>query len=562
MNSSLFYPFNLTLQVMAPVHIGSGERLSNMEFQIKKDGQQNYLSVFNLDALLRWISSQPNAERYASLLTGMLENPKKGGLLKFIADYKVPLSSVESYAIQLAEGVAVHEVRDVLTFIKTAGNRVYLPGSSLKGAFRSALLRGALMQNSSLRVSAERAVLDGVQENRTNSNLIEAQVFVKPDIKPSRWSNYDLNRMIIIRDSLPFEAQEALRLYAVRMVSVNNRNTLQWKQNPKGERVTTLFVEMLHAGFTITLPAVWQGYLLSELAGDLRMPDQEAVFVFWNTYLRQVSLNLLRQEHDFYQRHARPELVQWFEKCLNQMEKDDPNVCILPLGWGSGYDAKTVTDLFSEKTFAEIVRSSTQLRAFRNVQGLGRPGNNPQAKWLGAADSPKSRKVIYKSETEALPVGWVEVRLEPADEQADAWIESHRQRLGPYQPAVQPSAPISKKDQLPPLQAPEHTQAKPTPPPSIPKPAPPPMPSAAQLIAHFTAVPKVGDIFEGTYVDEDAGEVLYEIPGLDIDAQAYAVVQRSEFPAFPKKMARCRLTVKKVIRQAENYYKVICDPEW
>lgn len=566
MSSSLFYPFNLTLTVMAPVHIGSGERISSIEFQIKKEGSQNFLSVFSLDSLLEWIGAQPNAERLASLLTGMLENPKNGGLRKFISDYSVPLSAVESYAVPLADGVTPNEVREVLTFIKTAGNRVYLPGSSLKGALRSALLRGALIQDRNLRMRAEQLVSDGLKDKRTNSNAIEAKVFVRPGVKQSKWSNYDLNRLINLRDSEPFEAKEVLRLYAVRMLSVSKPNKLEWKHNRGGGAPTTLFVEMLPTDFTITLPAVWQGYLLSELAGELRQPEREAVFVFWNSYLRQVSLNLLQQEHDFYRRHARPELVQWFGECLSQMEEVDSNLCILPLGWGSGYDAKTVTDLFSEETFAEIVRASTKLRAFRNVQGLGKPGNNPAETWLGVADSPKSRKVVFISETEALPVGWVALRLEPADEAASAWIEGERKRLGRFQPAVQPSAAAAPKEQprppVPQEQPAPQPQPKPEPPAATPKAAPPPKPPAAPLIMRFTAVPKVGDVFEGIYVGEDAGEVLYEIPGLDVDTQAYAVVLRSEYPAFPKKLARCRLTVKQILAEAKDYYKVICDPEW
>lgn len=562
MSFSLFYPFNLTLTVMAPVHIGSGERISSMEFQIKKEGSQTLLSVFSLDALLRWIAGRPDAERLASLLTTMLENPKNGGLRKFIADYKVPLSLVENYAIPLAEGVRANEVREVLTFIKTTGNNVYLPGSSLKGSIRSALLRGTLIQEKNLQERAERLVLKGIAANHTNSSAIEAEVFVKPQVEKKKWSNYDLNRLISIRDSALFEAHETLRLYAVRMLSVSNRNTLHWKLNPTGGSITTLFVEMLPAGFSVKLPVIWQGYLLSELAGDLHMPEQEVVFVFWNTYLRQVSLNLLRQEHDFYRRHPRSELAQWYEKRLIQMEKADPNVCILPLGWGSGYDAKTVTDLFSEKTFVEVVKASGNLSAFRNVKGLGKPGNNPAGTWLGMADSPKSRKVIYKNETEALPVGWVAICLEPADEDAKAWIDAERRRLGRYQPAVPRPARADKQVQPAEVPLVEEDSPKPAPLPSSPKAALQPIAAAVQIIARFTAVPKVGDVFEGTYVDEDAGEVLYEIPGLDFETQAYAVVRRSEYPAFPKKLARCRLTVKQILPEVKNYYKVICDPEW
>ncbi len=565
MSASLFHPFNLNLTVMAPVHIGSGERLSSMEFQIQHRDQQNYLSVFSLDALIRWIGSQPNAERLASLLTGMLENPKKGGLGKFIADNHIPPLAVESYAIPLAEGVAAPEVREVLTFIKTAGNRVYLPGSSLKGAFRSALLRGVLLQNKNLRDREENIVLEGIRGNKTNSNAIESEVFVKSQIKQNKWSNYDLNRLMSIRDSTLFDPQEALRLYAVRILSVSDQQKLKWKEKPAGNTPTTVMVEMLPPGFSVTLPVIWKGYLLSELASEIRQPEPEAVFVFWNSYLREASRNLLQQEVDFYRRHDRNDLKQWFEKRLSQLEKANPNACFLPLGWGSGYDAKTVTDLFSENTFAQIVNASKNRdgKAFRNVQGLGRPGNNPNEKWLGVADSPKSRKVIYKTDNEVQPIGWVAIHLEPASEDAKEWLETERERLRGYQLVVSNIARAPEKVQPDqPKRGEQPQKEKPAPSSSASKSPAQPKPQTVQLITHFEDVPKAGDVFEGSYVDEDAGEVLYEIPGLDFDTQAYAVVRRSEYPAFPKKLTLCRLTVKEVIQEVKNYYKVVCDPEW
>jgi len=567
-SSSLLYPFNLTLTVEAPVHIGSGERLSAAEFQIEKRDGKDYLSVFSLDALLRWVARQPNPERLASLLTSSLENPKNGGMRGFIRSQKVPPREVESYALPLAEGVSPAEINEALTFIKTAADRVFVPGSSLKGAFRSALLRGALIQRDELRTKAENMVSQGLlrMENKTYSAAIEAEAFVKPQIKPARWSNYDLNRLLHIRDSSPFEAQDALRLYAVRILSVSTNGKMQWKLDARSNKETNLFVEMLPADFRVSLPVVWQAYLLSDKAAEMRQADREALFIFWNDFVRQASLNLLGQEIEFYERHSRPELKAWFQKRLSQLEKGDSNEVFLPLGWGSGYDAKTITDLFSEQTFEAVVNAfsdpNKRLRAFRNVQGLGRPGNQPGADWLGAADSPKSRKVIYRSETDALPVGWVAVRLEPVDEAAAEWMQAERARLARYQPAVKAQPRPAEPDKPASSAQPATPQTQPAPAAAPVKPVPPPQPQPQALIPQFDRTPRVGEVFEGTYLEEDSGEVLYEIPGLDLDTQAYAVVLRSQYPNFPKKMQRCRLTVKQVVEVGKNYFKVICEPDW
>jgi hypothetical protein len=237
---------------------------------------------------------------------------------------------------------------------------------------------------------------------------------------------------------------------------------------------------------------------------------------------------------------------------------------LLPLGWGSGYDAKTITDLFSVQTFKSVVNAYglKNLRAFRNVQGLGRPGNIPGNNWLGAADSPKSRKVIYLNETQAIPVGWVALRLEPANEAANEWMQAERTRLSRYQPVVKVQPPPSEPDKPLSSALPVAPQTQPPPVTTPSKPVPPPKIQPKALIPQFERTPRVGEAFEGIYVDEDRGEVLYEIPGLDFDTQAYAVVLRSQFPNFPKKRQRCRLTVKEVVEVGKNYFKVICEPDW
>ena len=567
MTSPLLVPFNLTVTVAAPVHIGSGERITSSEFNIRMRGQQDYLSVFGLDELLRWIAAQPNPERLANLLTASLKNPSKGDISSFLHEYKVPPDQTQIYALPVAKHFPSNErVTEVLTFIKTAGRHVFLPGSSLKGALRSSLLRGALIQKEELRKSVETLVTESLKRNekRTNSAAIEAEVFVKPQVKPARWSNYDVNRLLHIRDSAYFEPQDALQLYAVRMLSVSKKGSLEYKINLSSRNPVTLFVEMLPIGFEVTLPAVWQAYLLSDLAAEIRQADREAVLLFWNDFVRQASINLLEQEANFYERHGRSELKDWFEERLKQMENSGDGTVFLPLGWGSGYDAKTITDLFSEQTFEAVASAFAQkhLRAFRNVKGLGRPGNLPSDKWLGKDDSPKSRKVIYLSETEALPLGWVAVRLQPADEAAAGWLQTEQNRLSRYKPAVQiRPQPVESGEPSPPApQAAPQTQ-----PPSAAaqsKPAAPVKSQPKALISKFDRTPKVGEVFEGAYVDEDNGEVLYEIPGLDFDEQAYAVVLRSQYPNFPKKMQRCKLTVEKVEEVGKNYHKVICDPEW
>ncbi len=92
-----------------------------------------------------------------------------------------------------------------------------------------------------------------------------------------------------------------------------------------------------------------------------------------------------------------------------------------------------------------------------------------------------------------------------------------------------------------------------------PTPAPRSKTQEEKVIQHFSETPEAGDIFLGTYLDVDKGEALFEIPGLDVDAQAYAVVAQKDLPSFWHKSKPLKLRVVKVIQERASYFKVLCE---
>ncbi|OPZ93758.1 MAG: RAMP superfamily protein [candidate division TA06 bacterium ADurb.Bin417] len=115
------------IRILSPVHIGDGLNLSPSEYFIST-GQLNRL---DMDGLVADPEFLPHLDRFVS----------QAKTNRYIGDYIQPsiLSRHILYSIPIAGEAATSNPTNLKTFIKTAG-RVYLPGSSLKGALLSALI--------------------------------------------------------------------------------------------------------------------------------------------------------------------------------------------------------------------------------------------------------------------------------------------------------------------------------------------------------------------------------------------------------------------------------------
>lgn len=416
MKDSFLKPYMLVVQTLSPVHIGTGVKLSKADFVARNDR----VHVIDENKLMAWIIGQLDAEKLALALADDLRRPE--GIEKFLRErFRGNLADITAYSLPY-QGAP----KDIATFIKTADHRPYLPGSSVKGVLRSGLLRGKMLGDDGLRQKAIRAIDDGAQDRRrpkTNSDRIQANVFVKPGKDAGKWPNYDINRVLAVRDSDAFDSASALEVVGVKTFSTQTNASLQPKH-------FDIFVEALRSKQLIQHPVIWQTNLLSEQAKELGFQALEDLMIYLPEYCRRVSQNLLSQERVFYQQHGRKELTEWFEKRLTSLGKSRPEVFILPLGWGSGYDAKTITDLLGTTTFKKVVDT------YEYTSGLGKPGRRKEAAWLGPDDSPKSRKVVVRQDGTLEPMGWVAMRFIPADS-SDDWLASRREALAERRPVIE-----------------------------------------------------------------------------------------------------------------------------
>ncbi|MGB4703946.1 MAG: type III-A CRISPR-associated RAMP protein Csm5 [Candidatus Saccharicenans sp.] len=123
------------LEILTPVHISSGAELSPSEYYI--DRKTNEFKVVNLNSLF----TDPDFKKYQE---DFIEKASYSRYLgDIINDYNL-LSRHILYSLPTTLEFRSANKINVKAFIKSAG-KVYVPGSSLKGAMVSALLYRALL---------------------------------------------------------------------------------------------------------------------------------------------------------------------------------------------------------------------------------------------------------------------------------------------------------------------------------------------------------------------------------------------------------------------------------
>lgn len=368
--------FEVRLQTLTPLHIGDGEELrQDMDFSV----HEGHTFRLNPDEILKHKEA-----RWRSLPAGRIPLP---GALLDPADYQNP----RYFRYRLA-GVPRSAKTDarVKSFIKDGHDRPYIPGSSLKGALRTAL---AWTGWEEVRPRLDR---NAVGRNRAWAGQPLERKLFGPD------PNHDLLRALHVSD-LFLSAPDGAEL-------------------PPGSGLILVNAQVLTKrdhGSPVELEA---------LAGDRAFTGSLTVDDSLFTAAAERELHFSNRKHwldeliprvNAHSRARIAELTAWFESAENcsaianfyrQLGRAalQPNQALIQIGWGAGWDGKT---------FGTRLQASPEL--FERLVGDFRlhkaaPGSPPRR----VGDPfPRSKRAAMrvkdKVATPAAPFGWVLLELNP-----------------------------------------------------------------------------------------------------------------------------------------------------
>jgi CRISPR-associated protein Csm5 len=391
--------FEYKLTAIAPGHIGTGEVLSPMEYYLDPGSLVIYdpIRLFELHPDLMDQEIQRLGGRTFNLTS------LKRELREALSDPRNQLYRAGYFSpVVRAQLTNMGRQGEVRLTTKTVKFEPFIPGSSLKGALRTAWAYASYRKSGNADLLTQLVSARDEEKDQTVTRAI---------FRTSRGdrANFDLLRALSISDTVPVSS-ENLRVVAERVLSASIQADGQRCHSQDEFKQYWIFAEALAPGTILRGRMSFDLRLLAEPANQLLGWSSHQRTFSPSSLIRAVnefSLRVVRRELDYFQsiRGKNSSTVVSFYQdklmpALNQAsEHNQANVCYLSIGHGSGWHKLTLGLLLSDSLSPE------QFSDLRQRLGLARNRL--------AYIYPKTRKVIMQTEENfSHPWGWIKLELE------------------------------------------------------------------------------------------------------------------------------------------------------
>ncbi len=376
------------LQVITPVHIGTGEALNHI------DGYYANGKWYQID--LEKVLAHPTTDLNA-LTTEMAQRDFRWQ--RYLQAHNIDPADVSVYSLPCRQSPETVEIREAL---KTVDKRPYIPGSTLKGAIRTALFGEILNESDPVYDESLRQIETLIQQGpRGNprreqpARRIEALAFGKDP-------NHDLLRALQVSDTTPLDS-DALEIGLAWTVTLNANDKLV--QKVENRREYKNFVEHIQAGKRLTFTLKTDELLFREREKKrLGFTDLHVkTLLDIAEVCRAETAAQIDWEQAFYENYDVPEIANFYDRLIAANNKLPEGTFFLQIGWGTGYNANTVTSLFTADENADENLSMDLRERFRLGESRSRRGD------YDPREFPKTRRILYRGENPVAPLGWVKI---------------------------------------------------------------------------------------------------------------------------------------------------------
>ena len=368
---------NYMLEAVSPVHIGSGEKASDADY-IFHDGK---LFIINVEKFIEAIIPQ----QYDLFSNVLLQT---GSIQQCFQALNVAPPEYGKYAKYSIE--CPTKPMELHVFIKNANSTPYIPGSSIKGALRTAICYNLLINNPEKLQLLKKRIYSVIFRRNAEKLMRDMVESFLGGEKGRRSPHYDSMRFIRISDTsgIPIEK---LTIQGLHLIETSGPTS-----HRKTGRAT--YVEAIKPGtaacgkITVdkTIAMGEYGKYAVKFPALNNIINLNAVA----SYANKFASDLIDYEEKFAATYGLSGLKQFYVHLRRDvLQKLSDGELLLRVGWGSGYLATTIGLL--------LQRDSALFRDLRKRFNLG---------VQRIPVFPISRKVILADE-QMIPLGWVKITI-------------------------------------------------------------------------------------------------------------------------------------------------------
>ena len=376
------------LEILTPVHIGSGETLNFM------DGYYTNGRWYRMD--LDKILEHPSVDLNA--LTSEMSR-RDFRWERYLQQHNMDPAEFAAYNLTCPQSPEETDIREA---IKTIDNRPYIPGSTLKGALRNALLGEILIDQDEVFKESQRELMNLInQEPRGNprreqpARRIENHAFGKDP-------NHDLLRALQVSDTQLLDSN-ALEIGMAWTVTLDRNDELIQKVD-RGQEYKN-FVQQIQTGQRLMFTLKIDELLFREREKNrLRFNDfQKQKLQATAQVCRTLGKEIMEAELEYFDIYELPQIVNLYDKLIRLNDNLPKEAFLLQIGWGTGYHANTVTAVFANAAESRDDWWMDLRKRFKLGESRSQRGHYDEREF------PKTRRILYRGRNPIAPLGWVKI---------------------------------------------------------------------------------------------------------------------------------------------------------
>lgn len=392
------------IEILSPLHVGNGTKISPMEYIVDKKFHR-----IDMESLFK----DNNFD-----VEGFIENAKfnsfyLGEFYREIAKNHIMYSAdiskdAENY---LKEKKYRNEITE---FIKSAG-KPYIPGSSIKGAIRTAMMWYILKENQDLYLEMEDYL------NKIVSKIIR---------KDRKYADDEIEKIVFGKDPT-CDMMKAFHISDTNIMSPDNLKVEEIKI------FTTKIVGHGYKNFNILLEALKNGtnsyidikiddfLVKSKNAKELGFDNKTEYLNSFGEICNEFSKEIIKYEIDFFTKYNDGTLNYLIDFYKNLYDKNEKEI-LLRISWGSGWHGMTIGGELIEEEIIDELRITYGMGKIIHVGCGGKILEDRRNKGklfcmrckrggLSREDIeivkpyPKTRKIVFEDGKPKYPMGWIKL---------------------------------------------------------------------------------------------------------------------------------------------------------
>lgn len=368
--TDIFEKRKIKLIVKSPIHIGSVEQKLT-PFEYIQQGQ--YVYQVSDEKLSSFLQQKNLIDSYVSAVE---RDGHRFRLLNFFSNNRITLTEADLTNISAGRKTRLlgSGLQDYRLFIRDGFGKPYIPGTSIKGVIRTAILYNALFGYKTKDPDGfQKKIVEPIEKTdfkkKSPFEWVQERWLENFTLNKNNSPNTDWLRMLHISDAYPINLTE------INLIPINilKKETSGWRYKTEysGQK-TTIWVESMPQNIVIEFDMVWDKKLLESFKtenNNISLP-QNIDEVLSN--IKKWAGDIVNFEKDFAKGQN---LEDWYKN----------NTANFRIGFGSGMISTTMAMLLPDKT----------RKLIRNLAGKNK----------GDDVAPKSRKVWIK-DNQTFPLGW------------------------------------------------------------------------------------------------------------------------------------------------------------